>query len=102
MAPFATNTATIGLALCVDWQPAANAYHQYRAVQCLAFRRYVIVQTGFKRRPFQHGRHQLGTGKAGVVLQNSNGLAIYWTGSNWFDLGSTPIGTELVGTGVFP
>jgi hypothetical protein len=37
-----------------------------------------------------------------VVLQNDNGLAIYWTGSNWVDLGSTLIGTELVGTGVFP
>jgi Ca2+-binding RTX toxin-like protein len=43
-----------------------------------------------------------GDGRDDVVLQNDNGLAIYWTGSNWVDLGSTLIGTELVGTGVFP
>jgi hypothetical protein len=36
------------------------------------------------------------------VLQKDNGLAIYWTGSNWVDLGSTLIGAEMVGTGVFP
>ena len=43
-----------------------------------------------------------GDGRDDVVLQNDNGLAIYWTGSNWVDLGSTLIGTEVVGTGVFP
>ena len=43
-----------------------------------------------------------GDGRDDVVLQNDNGLAIYWTGSNWVDLGSTLIGTEMVGTGVFP
>ncbi|WP_310475794.1 M10 family metallopeptidase C-terminal domain-containing protein [Sandarakinorhabdus sp.] len=43
-----------------------------------------------------------GDGRDDVMLQNSNDLAIYWTGSNWVDLGSTLIGTELVGTGVFP
>jgi hypothetical protein len=43
-----------------------------------------------------------GDGRDDVVLQNDNGLAIYWTGSTWVDLGSTLIGTELVGTGVFP
>ncbi|WP_310475484.1 pre-peptidase C-terminal domain-containing protein [Sandarakinorhabdus sp.] len=43
-----------------------------------------------------------GDGRDDVMLQNDNGLAIYWTGSTWVDLGSTLIGTELVGTGVFP
>lgn len=43
-----------------------------------------------------------GDGRDDVILQNDNGLAIYWTGDNWVDLGSTLVGTELVGTGVFP
>lgn len=43
-----------------------------------------------------------GDGRDDVVLRDTGGLAIYWTGNNWVDLGSTLIGAELVGTGVFP
>jgi hypothetical protein len=43
-----------------------------------------------------------GDSREDIVFQNDNGLAVYWTGTNWVDLGATLIGTELVGTGVFP
>lgn len=42
-----------------------------------------------------------GDGRDDVVFQNTNGLAVYWSGTNWVDLGSTLAGTQLQGTGMF-
>ena len=42
-----------------------------------------------------------GDGRDDVVYQNINGLAIYWSGTSWVDLGSTLIGAEMMGTGLF-
>jgi hypothetical protein len=42
-----------------------------------------------------------GDGRDDVVYQNANGLAIYWSGNSWVDLGSTLIGADMMGTGLF-
>jgi hypothetical protein len=42
-----------------------------------------------------------GDGRDDVVYQNTNGLAIYWNGNAWVDLGSTLVGAEFMGTGLF-
>ena len=48
------------------------------------------------------GFHDLnGDARDDVLLQNSSGGSIYWTGSNWIDLGNVLSGNMLVGTGEF-
>ena len=42
-----------------------------------------------------------GDGREDAVFQNTNGLAIYWDGNAWVDMGSTLIGTNMIGTGLF-
>ncbi len=49
------------------------------------------------------GFHDLtGDGRDDVVIRSDNGLAIYWTGSDWGSLGNVLAGAEIVGSGVFP
>lgn len=41
-----------------------------------------------------------GDGRDDVAFQNTNGLAVYWTGTNWVDLGSTLTSGQTLGAGV--
>jgi hypothetical protein len=42
-----------------------------------------------------------GDGRDDVVLETANGLAIYWTGNTWVDLGNVLAGSDMIGTGLF-